>query len=197
MPQPVRNLAEQLVAVGASAGGFHALMEVLKAIPPEFPAIVVVQHLDPQHKSILAHLLERKTGKRVRQAENGQAIEPGTVYIGPPDEHLLVKEGKLVLTHSAMVNFSRPSIDLMFESVAEHYGSRAIGVILTGSNCDGSAGIRAIHNAGGRTLAQDPRTAEHPRMPRYAIDTGCVDSVVPIGQIGSEIMKLYNEAQIP
>jgi len=196
MQRAARGLGSQVVEVGASAGGLQALLEVLLAIPPEFPAIVVVQHLDPVHKSMLADLLARKTGKRVQEAEDGQSIKPDTVYIGPPNSHLLVRHGRLVLTHSAVVNFSRPSIDLMFESVAENYGARAIGVILSGSNRDGSAGIRAIHAAGGRTVAQDPRTAEHPVMPQYAINTGCVDSVVPIGQIGVEIMKLFNEAQV-
>jgi two-component system, chemotaxis family, protein-glutamate methylesterase/glutaminase len=181
---PANNWRYDLVAIGASAGGLLALTEVLRPLPPSFPGIVVVQHLDPAHKSHLASLLMRKATKQVKQAQHGEPILPGFVYIAPPDEHLLVGPGKIQLAHSQLVHFSRPSIDLLFESVAGMYGSRSIGVILSGSNRDGAAGMRAIKEAGGTTVAQDPVTAEFRAMPQAAISTGCVDFVVSIESMG-------------
>lgn len=180
----------ELIAVGASAGGLLALSRVLTDIDPDFPAIVIVQHLDPGHKSQLAALLSRKTGKRVKDAEDGEAIKGGTIYVGPADEHLLVRDGRIQLAHSRLVRFSRPSIDVMFASVAAMYGERAMGVILSGSNRDGSDGIAAIKRAGGVTVAQDPTTAEFRTMPQSAIDTGCVDYVLPLGTMGQTISAL-------
>jgi two-component system chemotaxis response regulator CheB len=185
-----------VVAVGASAGGLVALTEFLRPVAVDAPAILVVQHLDPMHKSHLAELIARKTAKQVKQAEHGELILPGFVYIGPPDEHLLVGPGKIQLVHSQLVHFSRPSIDLMFESVAGMYGSRSVGVILSGSNRDGAAGIRAIREAGGTTVAQDPASAEFRVMPQAAIDTGCVDFVAPISELGIVIMKLCRGERI-
>jgi two-component system, chemotaxis family, protein-glutamate methylesterase/glutaminase len=144
------------------------------------------------HKSHLAELLARKTAMQVKQAEHGEPILSGLVYIAPPDEHLLVGPGKIQLVHSQLVHFSRPSIDLMFESVAGMYGSRSMGVILSGSNRDGAVGIRAIREAGGTTIAQDPSTAEFRVMPQAAIDTGCVDMIVPISRMGAQLMQLCN-----
>ena len=179
-----------LISVGASAGGLLALSEVLRPLPARMPAIVVVQHLDPTHESHLASLLSRKTGQQVKQAEHNEPILPGVVYIAPPDEHLLVGVGKIQLAHSQLIHFSRPSIDLMFESVAGMYGTRSIGLILSGSNRDGSVGIRAIYEAGGTTVAQDPATAPFKTMPQAAIDTGCVNIVAPIEELGCVLIKL-------
>jgi two-component system chemotaxis response regulator CheB len=180
-----------LIAVGASAGGLPALIKVLGGLDQNFPAILVVQHLDPRHKSHLASLLSRKTRKLVKEAEDGEAIVPRTVYIGPPDEHLLVSnKGSIHLAHSRLIRFSRPSIDLLFSSVAATYGDRAIGVILSGSNRDGADGIAAIKRSGGITMAQDPSTAEYRVMPQAAIDTGCVDLVVSLDKMGETISAL-------
>jgi two-component system chemotaxis response regulator CheB len=152
----------------------------------------VVQHLSRKHKSILAELLSRKTAIPVKQAQHGEHMLPGMVYIAPPDEHLLAGPGKLQLAHSQLVNFLRPSIDLMFESVAGTYGSHCIGVVLSGMGKDGSAGIRAIKQAGGITLAQDPAGAEFSAMPQAAIATGCVDVVLPLEELGLKLMDLCN-----
>jgi two-component system chemotaxis response regulator CheB len=180
-----------VVAIGASAGGLHALTAVLSPIASNFPSsILVVQHLDPHHKSFMDGLLGRQTSLRVKQAQHGELLLPGVVYIAPPDKHLLVGPGKVQLAHSQMVHYSRPSIDLMFESVAGTYGSRSIGVILSGSNRDGSAGIRAIREAGGTTLAQLPDGAEFKTMPQGAISTGCVDLILPLEEIGLAIGDL-------
>ena len=190
VPAPADNWRFDLIAIGASAGGLMALSEVLRPLPESFPGIVVVQHLDPTHKSHLAALLMRKTSKQVRQAQHGEPILPGLVYIAPPDEHLLVGPGKIQLAHSQLVHFSRPSIDLLFESVAGMYGSRSIGVILSGSNRDGAVGIRAIKEAGGTTIAQDPTSAEFKTMPQAAISTGCVDIVVAILKLADVLKDL-------
>jgi len=185
----------ELVAIGASAGGLPALSEVLSDIGDEFPAIVVVQHLDPRHKSQMAPLLTRKTHKSIKEAEHGEWLERNRIYIGAPDEHLIVSQGRIQLAHSRLVRFSRPSIDIMFGSVAATYGARAIGVILSGSNRDGSDGIAAIRGAGGMTIAQDPATAEYGIMPQAAIDTGCIDLVLPLARIGEILCQLFAKGE--
>jgi chemotaxis response regulator CheB len=124
--------------MGASAGGVEALHTVVEALPVDFPVpVLIVQHMDPRHRSMLAGLLARRSRLRVKQATNGEAVVPGTVYIAQPDAHLIVRDGRLVLTDTKQVHFSRPSIDLLFESVADAYGDRAISVILSGSGVDG------------------------------------------------------------
>ncbi len=184
-----------LVAIGASAGGLSALTEVLAGLGAEFPPIVIVQHLYPSHKSQLANVLARKTQKPVKEAQHGERILRGEIYISPPDEHLLVTRGRIQLAHSRLIRFSRPSIDMMFGSVAAVYRDRAIGIILSGSNRDGADGICAIRGAGGVTVAQDPATAEFRVMPQAAIDTGCVDLVVPISEMGGVLSKLFVEGR--
>ena len=185
----------ELIAIGASAGGLPALAEVLTGIDVEFPAIVIVQHLDPSHKSQMPGLLARKTRKPVKEAEDGEPLIQGTVYVGPPDEHLLVTQGKIQLAHSRLIRFSRPSIDIMFGSVAAVYGPVAMGVILSGSNRDGADGIAAIKRAGGITMAQEPSTAEFRIMPQASIDTGCVDIVVPLDEMGEVISELITKGK--
>ena len=180
-----------VVALGASAGGLNALNQVLKVLSKSFPSsIVVVQHVAPDHKSWIADLLSRSTQLTVKPAEHGEIMLPGTVYIAPPDEHLLVGPGKLQLAHSQLVHFSRPSIDLLFESVAGTYGSRSVGVVLSGSGKDGSAGIRTIKEAGGVTIAQMPDKAEFRHMPESAIQTGCIDFVLPLEKIGDKLTEI-------
>ena len=189
LPYSLRNF--DVVAMGASAGGLSALTQVLRVLPRNFPSsIVVVQHLSPGHKSWIANLLGRCTQLKVRQAEHGEILLPGTVYTAPPDEHLLVGPGKIQLAHTQLVHFSRPSIDLLFESVAGTYGSRSVAVVLSGSGKDGSGGLRTIKEAGGVTLAQMPETAEFKPMPEAAIETGCVDFVLRLEEIGPKLTEL-------
>ena len=193
-PYSLRNV--DVVALGASAGGLNALSQVLGALSKDFPSsVVVVQHLSPGHKSWIASLLGRATALRVKQAEHGEILLPGTVYTAPPDEHLLVGPGKIQLAHSQLVHFSRPSIDLLFESVAGTYGSRSIGVVLSGSGKDGAAGIRDIKEAGGITIAQSPDTAEFRHMPEAAIDTGCIDFILPLAKIGIKLAALCSATE--
>ncbi len=189
LPHSHRNF--DVVAMGSSAGGLAALTQVLRALPRDFPSsIVVVQHLSPGHKSWIANLLGRSTSLTVKQADHGEILLPGTVYTAPPDEHMLVGPGKIQLAHTQLVHFSRPSIDLLFESVAGIYGSRSIGVVLSGSGKDGSAGIRTIKEAGGITIAQLPETAEFRPMPEAAIATGCVDFILRLEEIGPKLTEL-------
>ena len=180
----------ELIAIGASAGGLPALLKIVSSFKADGPAILVVQHLDPRHKSQIPNLLSRRASIPVKEAEDGEPITRGIMYVGPADEHLLVSQGRIQLAHSRLVRFSRPSIDVMFASVAATYGRRAIGVILSGSNRDGADGIAAIKRAGGITLAQSPETAEYRVMPQAAIDTGCVDHIVALDKIGSTLSRL-------
>src|SRR5262245_60502274 len=180
-----------VVAIGASAGGGEALHMVVSALPVSFPAaVLIVQHMDPRHKSMLAGLLGRRSKLDVRQAVNGEVVQPATVHIAQPDMHLIVRSRHLVLTDTKLVHFSRPSIDLLFESVADEYGDRAISVILSGSGVDGAAGTRAIKAKGGTTIIQDPASAAHAGMPQAARGTGCVDLTLPLEEIGPAIVSL-------
>jgi two-component system chemotaxis response regulator CheB len=184
-----------VIAIGASAGGIEALFAVLTPLPGSFPVpVLIVQHMDPRHKSLLAGLLGRRCRLPVKQAANEETIRDGVVYIAQPDMHLIVRSGRLVLTDTAQVHFSRPSIDLLFQSVADNYGDRAIAVILSGSGVDGADGIRAIKAKGGTTLVQHPSTAAHAGMPRAARATNCVDFTLPLEEIGPALASLVAPA---
>ena len=190
-PEPVR-LRFDVVAIVASAGGLTALSEVLSGLPPDFPApVVVVQHMAPHHRSHLAAILSRRTRLRVKEAEEGDRLQPGVVYIAPPARHLLVgPEQKLALTQTARVRFVRPSADLLFESMAECLQERALAVVLTGTGQDGADGVRAIKKRGGMVIAQNEATAEYFGMPGAAIDTGSVDRVLPLPEIATTLVSL-------
>jgi two-component system chemotaxis response regulator CheB len=182
----------EIVALAASAGGLKALSHVLSGLPANFPAsIVVVQHLDPRHRSLMAEILGKRTVLDVRQAQDGDTLETGVVYIAPPDHHLLVnRNGTLSLSHSELVHFVRPSADLLFESVAASYKNRAIAVVLTGAGRDGAMGIEAVKKMGGTTIAQNETTAEHSGMPSAAIATHKVDFVLELDEIAPALITL-------
>ena len=150
------------MAIAASAGGLRALSAVIGKLPADLPVpVLVVQHLDPRHETVIADILARRSKLKVKLAEHGEAALPGVVYFAPPDRHLLIEEdGRLALTLSELVHFVRPSADLLFESVAGSFGPRAIACVLTGSGTDGAMGVRAIKSRGGTVLAQDPAEAE-------------------------------------
>jgi len=139
----------------------------------------------------MADILSRRTSLRVKQAEEGDRLAPGTVAIAPPDRHLLVNpDGTLSLSQSELVHFVRPSADLLFESVAASYRERAIAVVLTGTGSDGAMGVQAIKKMGGRVIVQDERTAEFFGMPTAAIHTGQVDQILPLDEIAPAIITL-------
>ena len=191
------DAAFDVVALAASAGGLTALSSVLADLPAGFPAgILVVQHLDPRHRSLMADILSRRTRLEVKQAEEGDCLAGGRVYIAPPNRHLLLNgDGSLSLTQSELVHFVRPSADLLFESVAASYRDRAIAVVLSGSGGDGSMGIKAIKKMGGTVLAQDQRTSEFFGMPGAAIDSGNVDFVLPLEEIAPALVALVMKGQ--
>jgi two-component system, chemotaxis family, protein-glutamate methylesterase/glutaminase len=184
--------AFDVVAVAASAGGLKALTAVLSPLPPDLPAgIVIVQHLHPRHRSLMAQILDRCTALEVRQVEDGDALWPGTAFIAPPDNHVLVNpNGVLSLSKSELVHFLRPSADLLFESVAAAYGDRAIAVVLTGSGRDGSMGVELVKKMGGTVIAQDEATSEFSDMPTAAVRTGSVDFVLPLSEISASLVSL-------
>jgi two-component system chemotaxis response regulator CheB len=186
-----RSSPFDVVAIGASAGGIEALQFLVSALPLSFPAaVLIVQHMDPRHKSVLADLLSRRSKLAVRAAVDGELVQPGTVRIAQPDMHLVTRDRRLVLTDAKPVHFSRPSIDLLFTSVADEYGPRAIGIILTGSGTDGAAGVRAIKSKGGTIIVQDPASAAHDGMPRAARATGCADLTLALADIGPTVASL-------
>jgi len=199
-PAAVRRLrpAFDVVAVAASAGGLGALSQMLEVLPPDFPsAIVVVQHLDPRHRSLMAEILARRTRLEVKEAIEGEQLRPHTVYIAPPNNHLLVNaDGSLSLTQTELVHFVRPSVDLLFESVAASYRDRAIAVVLTGTGSDGAMGVQAIKKMGGTVIAQDEHTSEFFGMPGAAIDTGSVDFVLPLGEISDALVTLVRAGEV-
>jgi two-component system chemotaxis response regulator CheB len=186
-----------VVAIAASAGGLKAINTVLSNLPAEFPAaIVVVQHLDPRHRSLMAEILARNTTLPVKQAEEGESVQPGTVYIAPPDRHLLVNpDGTLALSQSELVHFVRPSADLLFESVAASHKERAIAVVLTGTGSDGSMGVQAINKMGGTVICQAVETAEFTGMPLAAMQSKCVDFSLPLDEIASALITLVMKGE--
>jgi two-component system chemotaxis response regulator CheB len=184
--------AFDVVALASSAGGLNALHQVLAPLPGGFPAaLVVVQHVDPRHRSLLVDILSRRTALKVSQAEAGQMLRPGTVYVAPPDRHLLIDPGRMIsLSQSELVHFVRPSADLLFESVAACCRDRAIAVVLTGTGMDGAMGVRAIKKMGGTVIVQDEESSEFFGMPGAAIKTGDVDFVLPLDEIPSALETL-------
>ena len=183
-----------IVAMTASAGGVQALSQVLSSLTADFPVpVVVVQHLDPNHHSLLPEILERRCTIRIRQAREGDVLELSTAYIAPPDQHLLVNgDGTLSLSHSDLVHFVRPSADLLFESVAASHEERTIAVVLTGTGSDGTMGVQAINTMGGTVIVQDPETADFAGMPRAAVNTGAVDEILPLEEIASRLVELVH-----
>jgi two-component system chemotaxis response regulator CheB len=191
--------AYDAVAIAASAGGMAALSVVLGGLPGDFPAsIVIVQHLDPRHRSLMAEILGRRTVLEVREAREGDKLAPGSVHIAPPDRHLLINpDGTLSLTQSELVHFVRPSADLLFESLAASCRERAIAVVLTGTGSDGSMGVQAVKSVGGTVIAQDERSSEFFGMPAAAIDTGQVDFILPLDEIAPALVTLVTAGAGP
>jgi two-component system chemotaxis response regulator CheB len=182
--------APDTVAFVASAGGVQALGEVLGALPCDLDAaLIVLLHLLPDHRSHLAAILGRKTELRVKEAEDGDRLEAGCVYVAPPDVHLYVEAGRtLALRAGPAVRYLRPSGDLLLNSLADTCDGHCLAVVLTGLGRDGTAGAEAVKKAGGRVIAQDAATAEFPAMPQAAIDAGVVDQVLPLDEIAPAVV---------
>ena len=182
----------EAVVIGTSAGGLFALSTILEALPANFPVpILVVQHRSKDERTLLEDVLSQKCQIKIKQADEKEKITTGTVYFAPPDYHLLVEQDRTFsLTCDERVNYSRPSIDVLFETAAYVYKSKLLAIILTGANHDGAAGIVKVRNAGGATIAQNPEEALYPVMPKSAIATGCVQKILKLDEIRDLLLNL-------
>ena len=180
------------MVIGVSAGGSDALKELLALIPVDFNlAVVIVQHLHPQQDRFFIEYLGESCAIPVLEAEEKGTVSPGVVYFAPANYHLLIESDRTFsLSVDEKVNFSRPSIDVLFETAAETYGPKLIGVVLTGASKDGAAGLRRIKESGGMTIVQDPATAEFPVMPSAALGETQVDYVMDLRQIGRFLAEM-------
>jgi two-component system chemotaxis response regulator CheB len=187
----------ELVVIGASWGGLHAVGAVLEGLGDSCPAAIVIgQHRGPEGGERLAALLQRRSRLPVRDAEDKDDLVPGTVYLAPTDYHTLIEAGgTIALSTEEEVRYARPSIDVLFRSAAEAYRERCVGVVLTGANEDGAAGLALIKQLGGVAVVQDPGTAERREMPAAAIAATSADIVLPLGEIGLFLRGLLLETR--
>jgi two-component system chemotaxis response regulator CheB len=196
---PAKTAARDLVAMGASWGGLQALRIVLGGLPADFgAAVVVVQHRSSEsHPNALRDLVGAVTPLPVHDVDDKRGLEPGRVYLAPPDFHTLVDGDHLELSVDAAVGHSRPSIDVLFETAAESYRDRCVGVVLTGANADGSAGLARIVELGGAAVVQDPESAERIEMPRAALDAVPSATVASLDAIAGVLVELCAEPGVP
>jgi len=183
-----------VVAIGTSWGGLAALTKLLGDLPADFRIpVVVVQHRGKDTERLLVQLLQDATALEVCEIEDKDPLTPGRVHVAPANYHVLIENGYASLTIEEPVRFSRPSIDVMFASVADTYQSAAIGVVLTGANEDGARGLAHIVKRGGHALVQDPKTAEIPIMPQAAIRTAPTAEVLPLHALAPRLIELSLE----
>ncbi len=182
-----RTSGAALVAMGGSAGALEAARTILAELPPELDAAVVIVQHRARESDALADVLQLSSRLPVAEAEDKDPVEPGHVYLAPADYHLLVEPGHFALSTDEPVLFSRPSIDVLLESVADAYGPHALGVVLTGANRDGAQGLRRIVDHGGAALVQAPGTAEAPTMPRAALEAVPEARAVPLAELAATI----------
>jgi two-component system, chemotaxis family, protein-glutamate methylesterase/glutaminase len=194
-----RRLFDRLdaIVIGASAGGVEALSILLPALPAGLRAtVLIVLHLPRQRPSLLVDIFQPKCAVPVREADDKEPIGRGTVYFAPPDYHLLVDDGpQLALSADELVHYSRPSIDVLFESAAAWYRERLLGIILTGANEDGAAGLAAVHRAGGTTVVQQPQSAHAPLMVESALKRSPVDMVLTLEEIAGLLRTLTADSR--
>lgn len=187
-----------IIVIGASAGGAQTLSELVGGFPAELPAAVLVaQHTSPSSPAVLADILSRAGNLAASAAVNDEPIERGRIYVAPPDHHLLVGEGRLVVSHGPRENGHRPSVDPLFRSAARRYRKRVIAVVLSGTLDDGSAGLIAVKSRGGVAIVQDPHDALHPAMPRNAIESDHPDYIVPVSELADLLCGLVQERLQP
>jgi two-component system chemotaxis response regulator CheB len=182
----------EAIVIGASAGGVDALGLILPSLPAKIrPAVLIVLHLPRERPSLLVEIYEKRCALPIRDADDREPIEPGTNYFAPQDYHMLVERNRqIALSTEEPVHFSRPSVDVLFESAADAFGSRLLGVILTGANEDGAAGLHAIHRAGGVTVVQQPDSAKVPLMVVSALQRNPADFVLSLPQIAQLLIGL-------
>jgi two-component system, chemotaxis family, protein-glutamate methylesterase/glutaminase len=179
-----------VVVIGASAGGLEALTKLVAGLPRDLSAaLFVVVHVSPTATSSLPAILSRHGPLPARHPTDDEPIEAGTIYVAPPDHHLLVRPGRVRLARGPRENGHRPAVDPLFRSAALHYGPRVIGVVLSGNLDDGSAGLVAVKARGGVALVQEPSEASFPSMPRSAVDNVAVDACLPVAALADEIAR--------
>lgn len=181
-----------VIVIGASVGAIEALSVILPALSAEHRcAVLVVVHVPPDRKSLLADLFVPRCGLVVKEAEDKEMLRPGTIYFAPADYHLLVEpDFSLSLSSDEPVRYSRPSIDVLFETAADAFGDSLTGVVLTGGNSDGAEGLRAIFAAGGRAIVQTPATAEAKAMPLAALEACPAAEILPLPEISAALNAL-------
>jgi two-component system, chemotaxis family, protein-glutamate methylesterase/glutaminase len=178
------------IVIGTSAGGVEALCKLLRLLPPDFPASILVAMHTSAHESQLPRILARNGNLRAVHADNGSAIEPGTVYVARPNHHLIVNESRLFSTSGPRRNGHRPSVNALFESAAREWGHRVIGVILSGALDDGALGLHRIKQEGGQALVQSPDEAMFTGMPQSALDNVDVDFCAPVSELARELERI-------
>jgi len=184
-------LAFEIIVVGTSWGGLHALRTLVGGLPPDYRVpVVLIQHRHRESNYFLSSLLQERTRLNVCEIEDKSPIEVGNVYVAPADYHLLVEDDHFSLSLDEPERFSRPSIDVTFSSAADSYGTGAVGVVLTGANADGARGLRRIVDRGGLAIVQDPASAESPAMPAAAIAATPGARVFPLGEIAPFLATL-------
>ena len=189
-----RKFHRDIIVIGASAGGVAALLELVKSLPPDFPApIFVVQHMPADSPSILPQLLSSVSALSARHPQNGEIVEAGVIYVARPDHHLLLEGDRVLVTRGPKENRFRPSIDALFRSAAYTYGPRVIGVVLTGYLDDGTSGLWSVQRMGGCAIVQEPLDAEQPSMPSNALEFVAADYIVPLAQLGALLVRLTQE----
>jgi two-component system, chemotaxis family, protein-glutamate methylesterase/glutaminase len=189
-------LRKDIIVLGGSAGAVETLSELVGGLPHDLDAaVLVVIHVPPHSAGHLVDILQRRTALRVTWAQDDGAIEPGHVYVAPPDRHLIVEGGRMRLTDTALEHHNRPAIDPLFRSTALEYGPRAIAVVLSGRLDDGTAGLHTVKELGGTTVVQDPDDALHPDMPRNAMAGTMVDHVVPVADLATLLARLVAESR--
>jgi two-component system, chemotaxis family, protein-glutamate methylesterase/glutaminase len=185
---------QRIIVIGASAGGFEALKILMAGLPRGFTTpIFIVWHMSPDVPGILPQVLNKANTIVAAHAYNNEVIQPNRVYIAPPDHHLLIDEGKVLVTHGPKENRFRPAVDPLFRSAAYTYGNKVIGVILSGALDDGTAGLWAVKHYGGIAIVQDPRDAEVPSMPENAMREVAIDHCVQISQLPELLVRLSTE----
>lgn len=191
MPLPSLS-SYQAVVVGVSEGALNALKTLLEPLPKTFPLpIMIVCHLSPGSRSLLAELLNKDCALKVREAEETIMPQPGEVWLAPPNYHLMIEaDGSLSLSVDERCSYARPSIDVLFETAAWAHGENLIGIILTGANRDGSRGLGEVKKQGGLCIVQEPQTAQMPTMPEAAIKTVAVDHVLPLAEISNFLLHI-------
>ena len=188
----------ELVAIGASWGGLDVLRHILRDLPAELNAsVVIAQHRSPEsHRTAMRDLLASVTRLRVAEASDKDEIRPGTAYIAAPDYHLLIEPGQMTLSTDEPVAFARPSIDVLFETAAESYRERCVGVVLTGANDDGARGLARVVELGGTAIVQDPETAQRDEMPLAALRQTPSARVTPVAEIAPLLVELCGLARV-